>query len=178
MGGIILAGLGASIVLFRKGGAYNPIIDPEIDLTPSTMPPEPQIATVQPVLQWTTPSLAYHAVRVTCDNLGLTLEQKNLICACIYQESRFNNNAVNKNVNTQGVVTSRDWGLAQVNDYFHCGVGKDFPSASYVVANPDKAVEWMIKLYKEGLLKLWVSYSSGAYKQWLSPTSPMWHLAT
>lgn len=131
-----------------------------------------------PTFLWDTQANARHSVRVICDNMGLSLVKsilvngilyapKDIICACIMQESRFNNNAIGRNKNSAGVVTSTDWGICQINDWFHIGAGKDFPSIEYVLANPDKAVEFMCRMYAAGQLKLWVSYSSGAYKQWL-----------
>ena len=128
------------------------------------------------VLLWATPKQAWHSVRVLCDNEGLSVSEKNLICAVIYQESGFKNTAICRNKDKQGNITSSDWGICQVNDYWHCGKGKTFPSAEYVVAHPEEAVRWMLKMYRLGLLKLWVGYSSGAYQKWLSPTSKMWLL--
>lgn len=135
----------------------------------------PSIDTPQP-LPWDTQQKAYHGTRVLCDLAGLSVEEKNIICACIFQESRFKVNALNINKGSKGQTLSTDYGLCQVNDYYHIGVNKDFPSVEYVVQNPDKVVAWMIRMYQHGMLKQWVSYSSGAYKQWLSPTSPMWGL--
>lgn len=156
--------------------------------TPSTDPMEPEQVPIEPVavsvppqapvLDWQTQKGAYHAVRVTCDNLDLSLGAKNLICACIFQESRFLNSAKNENKNEAGQIMSTDWGICQVNDWYHIGPGKDFASVEYVLANPDKVVEWMISMYQHGQLKQWVSYSSGAYEQWLAPNSPMWTLAS
>jgi len=146
--------------------------NPHIEVT--VVPTEPTIAPVVPVaetLSFLTPKLAWHAVRVLCDRANLTLNEKNLLCACIFQESRFNNEAVGRN------ATSTDWGIIQLNDHYHIGVGKEFPSVKYVLENPDKAVEWMIAQYKAGRLSMWVSYTSQAYLQWLSPSSPMWNLA-
>ena len=128
-------------------------------------------------LLFDTPQNAYHSVRVLCDQAGLTYAEKNLICECIYQESGFNQNSVCDNKDSQGVVWSKDISICQVNTYFHIGAGKDFPSVEYVMANQDKVVLWMIKMYQQGLLKQWVSYSSGAYAQWGQPGSPMWKLA-
>jgi hypothetical protein len=119
---------------------------------------------------------AYHSVRVLCDEAGLSVDEKNLICACIYQESQFLNCAKGQNRNKQGQVTSTDYGICQINDYWNIGKGKPFPSVQYVVDNPQKCVEWMIKMYQQGLLKLWCSYTGGGYKQWLKTNSPMWRL--
>lgn len=64
-----------------------------------------------------------------------------------------------------GKVVSTDWGICQINDYYHSGPNN--PSATYVVANPDAAVRYMARMFKAGKAGLWVSFSSGAYKQWL-----------
>lgn len=128
------------------------------------------------ILSFDTPQHAYHAVRVLCDNAGLTVDEKNLICSCIYQESRFLNTAKGLNKNEAGVVLSTDWGLCQINDYYHIGNGKDFPSVQYVLDNPGAVVRWMITMYQHGMLKQWVSYSAGKNRQWLLPSSPMWKL--
>ena len=138
-------------------------------------------------LDFSTPHNAYHSTRVLCDQMGLSLEHcvevdgvmyqpKDIICACIYQESGFDNDAKCYNKNSKGIVTSVDVGVVQINSFYHCGKRKDFPSTDYVIANPQKAVKWMIKCYQEGQLKMWVSFSSGAYKHWLKDNSPMWNL--
>lgn len=127
---------------------------------------------------WDTAPHMYHNVRVLCDEAGLNVEQKNILCACIYQESRFNNAAVNHNRSATGAILSTDYGLCQVNDYYHTApTGTPFASVSDVIDNPSKVVSWMISMYQKGLLKQWVSYSSGAYAQWLQTDSPMWKLA-
>ena len=148
--------------------------------TPTEAPAASQVPSTVPnpdvLVAWDTTRHNYHNVRVLCDESGLSLTEKNLICACIFQESGFDNNAICQNKNAEGVVTSTDVGICQINSYFHCGVGKDFPSTAFVVANPQDAVQWMIEMYMNGLLKMWVSYSSGAYLQWLQVGSPMWSL--
>lgn len=157
----------------------DPIV-PVVVATPPVAPELPVQASSDPdsiKYPWDTPQHNYHNSRVLCDQAGLTLEEKNTICACLYQESRFDNGATHANV-LNGKVVSTDWGIAQVNDYYHIGVGKDFSTVVYVVDNPDKVIAWMIGMYQHGLLKQWVSFSSGAYLQWLSTDSPMWGLAT
>jgi hypothetical protein len=149
--------------------------------------PEPQNSPVEPAsppidldapqpLPWNTPSEVWHGIRVLCDLAGLRPSEKDLLCACVYQESAFNNAARCENRDADGTVWSTDWGICQINDWFHIGQGKDFPSVEYVLANPDKAFEFMIKMYEAGQLKQWVSFSSDAYKKWLQPDSPMWNL--
>lgn len=147
-------------------------------VTPQPIPaPKPTPVPVSPLL-FDTAQNARHSVRVLCDNSGLSIVPdveiegrlylaKDVICACIEQESNFNNAAINQNKNTAGKVLSTDWGLCQINDFYHIGPGKDFPSVDYVVENPGAAVQFMIDCYKAGELKLWVSYSSGAYRAFL-----------
>lgn len=151
------------IELFRRG--------PQYDLPVTSEPMEPvSTPKAPPVTQkylWDTPANATHSVRVICDEQGLSWANKALICACIMQESEFYNTAVNHNKNKLGQITSTDWGLCQINDYYQAGPGKPFTSAGDIVGNPDKAVRFMISMFKSGNLKLWVSYSSGAYEKYL-----------
>lgn len=150
--------------------------------TPTESSPSKSSTTVakeQPLL-WDTPKQAYHSTRVMCDDAGLSYTQKNILCACVYQESGFLTNPKpneNKDPKT-GKVWSTDYGIVQVNDYWHIGDGKTFPSVEYVLTHPDKCIAWMINIYRTtGALQPWSSFVSGAYQQWLSPTSPMWALA-
>ncbi len=74
-------------------------------------------------------------------------------------ESGYNPQAKNQNKNAQGKVTSTDWGIIQVNDYWHIGAKKDFPSVEYVLANPEACVRWMCKMFKAGKANLWVCHN-------------------
>lgn len=196
--GIAIAAITGALTAFMKQykiGPFMPSFDrigpPEGPYVPSSVPvpgkdhvtySEPVVTNMPitnstestpvepPTLLWDTPQHAFHSVRVICDEMRLSYDEKNLICACIYQESEFKNWAIGRN------GTSTDWGLTQINDYWHIGKNKTFPSIEYVVNNPEACVCWMIKMYKAGQLKLWVSYSSGAYKKWLSTDSKMWKL--
>ncbi len=152
----------------------------EIESLPPIPTPieQPKPALMPEKLSWDTPKNVYHAVRVTCDLAGLTIDEKNIITACIYQESKMNNRATCMNKDKVGRVWSTDWGICQINDHYHIGTNKDFPSVRYVLDNPQKVVQWMIYMYRHGQLRQWVSFSSGAYKQWLLPNSPMWLLKT
>lgn len=143
-----------------------------------TTPPKPPTVTIQDLPKpapssfingylWDNALNSRHSVRVICDEMNLRLDEKNLITACIRQESNFNNGAIGRNKDASGKVLSTDWGLCQINDFYQIGQGKYWSSVTQVVNNPDKAVKWMISMYKQGHLNLWVSYSSGAYKQWL-----------
>lgn len=127
---------------------------------------------------WHDQATARHNVRAICDLTGLTLEQKNILSACVYQESQF----LNWHADSTPVIhpnyafhqdgtkytASTDYGIVQVNDYWHIGGGKDFVSVDYVMSNPELCVRWMARYYKQhGHLNAWCSFTSGAYKQWL-----------
>ncbi len=146
------------------------------DLNPDYIsPPEPKIAVppyvpsavVKPKYDWSFPSKVKHSVRVICDEEGLTLEQKNTLCATIQCESNFNTKAVNKNYitlsNGTKVLASTDFGICQWNDYWH---GKEI-TPDEAVNNPEKAVRLMCAYWKRGQRKLWVCYSKGMYKKYL-----------
>ena len=122
-------------------------------------------------LKWDTPQNVRHSVRVMCDNAGLSVEAKNIITACIKQESNFIPKAVGK-TNSNGTT---DYGLCQYNNgrnrktgaYYWIGPGADFANIAEVLNDPEKNVRIMIREYKKGNIKLWSSYSTGAYKRWL-----------
>ena len=194
MTALILGSLALTIKFFKRGGIYNPL-EPkdltELDYMPATAPEKsqvhiattldtetlPEANTAPETLLWATPKQAWHSVRVLCDNEGLSYNEKNLICEVIYQESEFKNWAVCRNKDKNGNILSSDWGICQINDYWHTGKSRTFPSAEYVVAHPEEAVLFMLKMYRLGLLKLWVGYSSGAHKKWRPKTSAMWKLS-
>ncbi len=153
---------------------------PLIPINPS-MPPTNPDSVMYP---WDTPPHNYHNVRVLCDKANLSLEEKNLLCSVVYEESEFYNYypsgkpVENLNLNKDGSLSSTDWGLLEINDFFHIGPGKDFPSVEFVLQNPEKVVLWFIGMYQHGQLYQWSSYKRGLNRQWLLPTSPMWSLAT
>lgn len=164
------------------------------DLPPQPVPvPEPVEVPVTPVqapveapnpltmlLPWTTQKNYFHNVRVLCDRALLTYEQKEIVCGCIWIESRFRDYypdrtpVTNGNKDATGKVWSTDWGLVQCNDYFNIGPNKPFPTVDYVLKNPAATAAWMISTMKTtGHLQPWASYTSGAYKASLLPTSGM-----
>lgn len=164
--------IGLAIWIFNT--FWNPKKIDEMEYIPPEPPKPPSNS--PPALLWDTPRHAYHSVRVLCDEAELTVDEKNLICAVVYQESQFHNSAKNENKNANGVVLSTDWGLCQINDHYHIGEGKDFPSVEFVLNNPAEVVSWMISQYRHGNLKMWIGFKSGAFKKWLLPVSPMWLL--
>lgn len=143
-------------------------VRPAYDNGPLTHPmnqPDPDV-----LGPWTTFTGNRHNVRVLCDLAGLTLYDKNVITACVQQESQFNPDAVGK-VNING---TRDWGLCQFNDgknakgqAYWIGKGAVFPDTDYVLEHPEECVKEMIRQYKAGNIKLWSSYKTGAYLKYM-----------
>jgi hypothetical protein len=118
-------------------------------------------------LAWGDPVAARHSARVVMDTFNLSWKEKDLLCAVIKAESGFDNNAVCKNRNEKGEVTSIDVGICQINSRYHCGEGADFPSTDYVVTHPAEVVAWMVKMYRLGHLNWWCAYQNGSYKKYL-----------
>ena len=145
---------------------------PEATQTPEKAPQS--VATPNPdylIPDWTSTVSAHHNVRVLSDLEGLDYEQKQVLTACVMVESGFEINAEHKNYayHEDGTryLSSTDFGIVQVNDYWHIGPHKDFPSIDYVLTNPEECVRWMCRYYKQNNhLNPWVSYKSGAYMKW------------
>lgn len=140
---------------------------------PNIPAPMPEDTATAPKYLWDNPNDARHSVRVICDEEGLSWDMKNDLSACVDVESGFMNYQPDgtptefQNLDKVGRVWSTDWGICQVNDWFHIGEGKDFPSVDYVMQNPDACVRWMAKQFLAGNAHLWSSYASGAYKKYL-----------
>lgn len=143
-----------------------PKIEPLIAPTMSTSPSPT-------VYAWDTQPHARHSTRLICDEMGLSVEKKNRLCACIFQESSFKPNAIGK-PNRNGTV---DYGLCQYNNGTIRGVplwigpGAAFKDANEVLTSPEKNVRIMIKTVEAGHWNWWSSFSTGAYKQWLPGVS-------
>ncbi len=118
--------------------------------------------TPPPKYLWNTALQAKHSLRVICDEEGLSLEQKNTMCATVMVESGFHINAINYN-KKNGKVVSTDYGICQWNDYYH---GKEI-SPNDALNNPEKAVRLMCHYWKLGRRNQWVAYSSKAYLKYL-----------
>lgn len=138
---------------------------PPVVLPEPPKPTEPTI--VLPKYDWSNKLATRHSIRVICDEQGLSVVKKNIICAVIQAESGFDNSAVNQNRNGSGMITSSDWGICQINDFYQIGPNKPFSSIVDVVENPDKAVKFMIQMEKAGKLSLWSAYKNGSYTKYL-----------
>lgn len=127
---------------------------------------------VPPALDFSTPEAAHHSTRVLADELGMTLKEKDDFCKVMRCESGFNNKLTHPNyiekLNKETgikekILASTDYGLCQINDKYHIGAGKDFPSVDYVMNNPEICARWAIKLCLAGQWDLWVCHKKGLY---------------
>lgn len=140
--------------------------------TPRTVPlpvpqkPEPIPEPPKPKYLWDTKEHIRHTIRVLCDEAKMTLEQKNTMTATIAAESGFKLDAVNYN-KKNGKIVSTDHSLIQVNDFYHIGPGKSFPSVEFVYANPEAQVRWMCKQWKAGNRNWWIAYKNKSYLKYL-----------
>ena len=112
---------------------------------------------------WDTPDLARHSVRLICDEEGLSVADKNDLCATVGAESGWKPGAIGK-PNTDGSI---DYGIAQINDKTWVGPGMKFPNTQYVLDNPELCIRWMCKQWKLGHKNWWYGYKFGAYKKYL-----------
>ena len=116
---------------------------------------------------WNTKANTRHSIRVICDEMGLTVDQKNTLCATIQAESGFNTKAINYNYafkkNGTKYLSSTDYGLCQWNDFWH---GKEI-TPDHATNNPEMAVRLMCKYWLRGQMKQWCAFSNGSYKQYL-----------
>jgi hypothetical protein len=131
-------------------------------------PEEPTVSSdPDALLPWGPIQNNHHNIRALCDLEGLTLQQKNDLTATLHCESGWDIETIHKNV-VDGIVASTDYGICQINDYYHIGEGKDFPSVDFVMQNPEACVRWMCKQWKAGNGRLWVCFSKSLYKQYSS----------
>lgn len=138
---------------------------------PEPMPtPAPQpITPPTPKYLWDNPVNVRHSIRVLCDEMGMSVKDKNDMCATIQAESggKFNTKAVNQN-KVGNKLYSTDWGLCQWNDYYH---GKEISGGpdGEAMNNPEKAVRLMGYYWKKGELYRcwWIAYKNGLYKRYL-----------
>ena len=142
----------------------TPIVPVPPQNAPAT-PPVPSIDTLIP--DWTNHANARHNVRVLCDLEGLTEKQKNDLSQTVHCESNYNIECVHPNI-VNGQVSSTDYGICQINDYWHIGTGKDFPSVAFVMANPEATVRFMCKQFKAGNARAWVCYLKNMYLNYSS----------
>lgn len=139
-----------------------------LGLVQKDVPIQPPIEVPPPVVNvpkydWSTLSLAKHSVRLICDEEGLSVADKNDLCATVGAESGWKPTALGR-PNANG---TRDWGICQINDGLWIGAGKTFPTTAYVLANPEKCIRWMCTQWKAGHRNWWMGFTSGNYKSYL-----------
>lgn len=97
-----------------------------------------------------------------CKEKSLGIKMTSDLYKTIHCESDFNPKCVHPNI-VNGHVSSTDYGICQINDYWHIGAGKDFPSVDYVLNHPEACVRFMCDMFLAGKARLWVCYLRGMY---------------
>lgn len=134
-----------------------------MDIHPHPLPDivkSPETHAAPEFLLWNNKVNARHSVRVICDQEGFNVVDKDDISKTVHCESDYNPNCIHPNI-VNGKVVSTDYGLCQINDYWHIGPGKDFPDKEYVLNNPEACFRWMCKMWKAGKGGLWVCKLKG-----------------
>lgn len=170
-----------------------------------TPPPPPKPEPPAGLPGFATQAAAFKSTRMICDEMGIPTAKdravylkgkligyfslKDIICACIFQESEFQSYYLSgpkkgqpvkfENVKN-GKVWSTDWGIVQINDTegWHIGPGLPFKNVQEVLTSPEKCIRYMVRMAKIGKLSLWSSYKGNHYQQHLVPGSRMWKLRT
>lgn len=166
-----IAALGAVLFALFYFGLKRPKAVEEIEYVP--LPPQPPTDVPEspveaPKYRWDTVEAARHSVRVICDEEGLTVKQKNELCATVGAESGWQSYHLSgpmkgqpvklENKDETGKVWSTDWGICQINDWYHIGPSKSFPSSKYVLDNPEACIRWMCKQWRAGRGSWWIAF--------------------
>ena len=131
-------------------------------LTTMNEEPTPTVENPDILLPWEGEENCRHNVRVICDLEGLLFAEKNALSQTVHCESNYNPACVHENI-VNGKVSSTDFGIAQINDFWHIGTGKDFPSSQYVLENPEACIRWMCKQWLAGNSNAWVCHLKSLY---------------
>ncbi len=134
---------------------WNMIFKIQATIPKTIVTPEPAMIPMA-LYEWDTPAKARHSFRVICDEEGVALKDKNLLCQVLDCESGFNVHTVHKNNDPRKTT---DYGIAQFNDYWYLHL----ISPEDALSDPEKACRFFIRQFKAGRLKDWVCYSSGMY---------------
>lgn len=154
----VLEQLKAALLLLQ---ALLPSLFPPKKEDPVKEPPQdPEVPVVEETMQ--------EIVRRVCKEEKMSLKQSNEIFATVRCESNFNPKAKYENKDkATGKVWSTDWGICQINDYYHIGAGKSFPSVDYVLNNPEACIRWMCKQWKAGRANWWICFARGMHLQYM-----------
>ena len=111
--------------------------------------------------KWDNPKDACHSFRVICDEVGLSVNEKNMLAKVLNCESGFNVKAIHKNSDARKTT---DYGICQYNDFYYA----DQITPDESLNNPEMACRLFIDEYRAGRLKNWVCYKTGKYQNFSS----------
>ena len=158
----------------------QPVIPPPNVLSTPETPIVNPAPPVVPKYLWDTPEQARHSVRVICDEEKLSWKDKNDLCGTVGAESgwqsyyladiyrkgvlfRRKGDPVKLENIKNGIVWSTDWGICQINDWYHIGDGKSFSSHQYVLDHPEECIRWMCRQWKAGNAHWWIAFKNKSY---------------
>lgn len=100
-------------------------------------------------------------LRVTAKGMGLTDRQTDQLVCIAKAESGIRNEAVGLNKDKSGKVWSKDYGMLQINDYYHTKKLKDLGEKEdpALFHNPFINAKIGVRIYKEGGPSKWSVYS-------------------
>lgn len=113
---------------------------------------------------WSTQEKARYSVRVICDEEGLSVKDKNDLCATVGGESNWKPRAIGK-PNKNGSI---DYGIVQLNDEYWIGEGKLYPNIEAVYNDPEGCIRWMCKQWAKNK-NWWYAYKNRSYVNYLYP---------
>ena len=139
---------------------------PKIEEPEPKTPDEMNVMQKESLYKWDTPAEACHSFRTICDEVGLSVNEKNMLAKVLNCESGFNVKAVHKNNDARQTTDfgSQKFGVAQFNNFWY----KDLISPDEALNDPEKAVRLFIDEYQAGRLKNWVCFKTGRYQNFPS----------
>ena len=181
-------------LMYRLWEAVKPkpqAIIPDASLPPMTPPAPPPIEQIQPIGQWwelppekqskdwggrpniypeNLQQLFILKARQFAKTIGFTPQQEEDLVATIWGESGFNPYCIHKNI-VNGKVSSTDFSIAQINDWFHVIKYHDFSSVGYITSHPEECLQWMAKTF-QNTPDVWDAHKNGGYKHYLNNFNP------
>ena len=129
-------------------------------------PVAPKPPVVEPKYDWSTQEKARHSVRVICDEEGLSVKDKNELCATVGGESGWKPRQKSLKPNFDG---THDHGIIQLNEKYWIGEGKLYPNIEAVYNDPEGCIRWMCRQWNGGNKEWWYAFKNGSYKKYMNP---------
>lgn len=145
--------------LFKKKQSNVNI--PTSETTPVAEIPKPETLKYD----WSTQEKARYSVRMICDEEGLSVKDKNDLCATVGAESGWKPRQRSLKANFDGTY---DHGIIQLNEKYWIGEGKLYPNIEAVYNDPEGCIRWMCRNWKRNK-NWWYAYKNGSYLRYMNP---------